>query len=107
MRIVVSTHSDCVHALIGMHAVYCCRTQLVYIRPDGIPTERTRKVRGDELDVFSRHVRQCHRALRGVSVSGYVCMTRVYKPPVGAVMLPDVIALRRHLAVIADEVGDK
>lgn len=96
-------HSGCIHARIG-HATYCCSTQLVYVRPDEVPTTRGRKNRGDDCEVFARLVRAVNREFREIPVGGYVLMTRLYPLPTGGITLPDIIALRRHLEIMKDRV---
>lgn len=102
----MSVHDACIHARIGWYAAYCTRTRLVYVRPDKIPTGRGRKVRGDDADVFARHVREIVRAMKGIPVNGYVLMRAPLELPMRDNDLPDVIALRRHLAVESDEVNE-
>lgn len=90
-------HAECTHATISVGAVFCLRTRLVYVRPDVIPTEQGRKIRGDDLDVFARRCRQFHKILRGIEVNGYVLLNPKWPLPRGLVNYTHVIDLFRHL----------
>ena len=68
------SHAVCAHCPLHHGAVYCLRTQCVYVRPDLIPTEHGRKVRGDDIDVFGRYCRNAAKGLRAVQVDAYIMM---------------------------------
>lgn len=93
----MSLHEHCTHATIGTGAVYCPWTCVVYVRPDMIATEKGRKVRGDEADVFSRRVRQIVKAMSGITVKAYALLVPTCPLPRCAQLLPDHIAMRQYL----------